>query len=1240
MKKIFISTLALLLFCAPLAAITLAELQPFNRRATLKNYPDAQTVLLYDDQQISFELDGTAVDIDDMYQKALTDKGVENLRSIPMHFNEFYEKYHIEKLELIRNDKFIPIDIKSNVRISVDNSQMAANIYDPAQKIMFVNIPDMQKNDILHLKIRRQTLHPRMKGFFTDISVLQSDDPILFYRVQYSAPEKMPLRAILVKNEVPGTLKKSETFVNNRHIYTFTAENVPQIIPEPNAPPMYLYCQRILLSSAAKWEDISRWYNDLCEGHLQKVTPEMRKFTANLVKNCKTPAEKLRKIFDFVSQDVRYMGVTTETEAPGYEPHDVNITFEKRYGVCRDKAALLVAMLRLADIPAYMTLFYAGAPKDAEVPNNYFNHAVVAARLPGTKDYILMDPTDENTSELLPAYGANKSYLVARKNGDTLRLSPEIDFRKNLLIINNKWQIAEDGTLDGSSQFIFQGINDNIYRDAFANWTSEYTRQFFNVMLNRIFPGAKLQDLIISPSNIRDLGKTLSVKLTFSVKNFVTFGRNSVILPSHNMSSIMGALNMLTAKADLAQRNYPMQFFSTAGVAEHTEIKFADKNLKVDLPEYKNTANDIFIFNTAAKFSDGVLTEENLSALNKTIISPAEYTILKNQLKNVAAEGRKKIFIHPPSVAEQAKNVLVYIDSQNVNFKDARNWSDTFHAKYKILDYAGVKSYAELSIPFDSGCENITLLEGKVTNPDGKSYKISPSEVHIMDSGDTTDAPYYAPAKLFTVKFPHVMPGSMIEYKLRIDHKNMPFYCGTFIFASDKDKLEQRVTFENLPPSFRMSDIPHGIAVSRGKNSITLLKNNMPRVEFEVKQPPLAMFNDTVYCTTVNFQEYCSEVNRRLNIAAANAEQTHKKTLQLIKNCKTPQEKVQVIRDFVDKNIRWAGPDLNDYNWIFAKADDTLKRGYGNSADRAVLLKAMLNSAGLRSEFIARSNLSGTMTHHKIRSLHYFQNDYNRILLDVYDRGKKIAVLNENSRYAPINLDLTPYNSGLNLAKKLPTTHKDIPSGTLNSSVILNIDRNLDITAEITQIAKGSLAETLRKMLSESNSQQKKQFFERKTTAFSRLAEVKKPWQTTDKKDSVVLSAELLVKNMVALNKNLGVFELPYCKTFAASVPGAADRKTPLWFNAPEAETLQITINLPENYTFADSNKFENISRNIGNIFSFDYRIEHRTDTSMVITIYFSNQSGLMDAENAAALPALKKLMLSPELNYIFIRKK
>ena len=117
------------------------------------------------------------------------------------------------------------------------------------------------------------------------------------------------------------------------------------------------------------------------------------------------------------------MGLTLEDDAPGYEPHDVALTFENRYGVCRDKAALLVALLRLAGVEAYPVLIHAGAKMDPEIPSPYFNHAVVAVARPAS-GYLLMDPTDESTKDLLPAYLSDKSYLVARPEGERLLTSP------------------------------------------------------------------------------------------------------------------------------------------------------------------------------------------------------------------------------------------------------------------------------------------------------------------------------------------------------------------------------------------------------------------------------------------------------------------------------------------------------------------------------------------------------------------------------------------------------------------------------------------------------------------------------------------------------------------------------------------------------------------------------------------------------------------------------------------------
>ena len=69
----------------------------------------------------------------------------------------------------------------------------------------------------------------------------------------------------------------------------------------------------------------------------------MTKTVNELTAGAKTDMDKVKAIFYYVSKNIRYMGLTPEKDRPGFEPHDVKITFGKKYGVCRDKAALLVS---------------------------------------------------------------------------------------------------------------------------------------------------------------------------------------------------------------------------------------------------------------------------------------------------------------------------------------------------------------------------------------------------------------------------------------------------------------------------------------------------------------------------------------------------------------------------------------------------------------------------------------------------------------------------------------------------------------------------------------------------------------------------------------------------------------------------------------------------------------------------------------------------------------------------------
>ena len=102
---------------------------------------------------------------------------------------------------------------------------------------------------------------------------------------------------------------------------------------------------------------------DLSSPHLEATTPEMKQTVESLIAGSETDLDRIKALFYYVSKKIRYMGVTPEKDRPGFEPHDVRLTFDKKYGVCRDKAALLVSMLRMAGLKAYPVLINVGVKK-------------------------------------------------------------------------------------------------------------------------------------------------------------------------------------------------------------------------------------------------------------------------------------------------------------------------------------------------------------------------------------------------------------------------------------------------------------------------------------------------------------------------------------------------------------------------------------------------------------------------------------------------------------------------------------------------------------------------------------------------------------------------------------------------------------------------------------------------------------------------------------------------------------
>ena len=940
------------------------------RNLDLKKYPNADTILLNDIEVVEYNSDASYLRKDEYWSLIVTEAGRRESRTMDLPYNEFYNTLPTVEIELIKPDGRV-VKPKLQTRVTTEAGQMNSNIYDPANKVLSVGIPDLEIGDIVHCKWSRRTVRARMQNIWCDIAVLQGRQPILNYSYTISAPENAPLKKLLVKDEVPGTLKKSEKRANGRIFHTFEAANVPQVIPEPDMPPYYLHSMRVLASTAENWQEISRWYYNLCEPRLQAGSPELTAFAQKLAAG-KTPRQVVRALFDYVSKEIRYTGVTNENTAPGYEPHDVRETFAQKHGVCRDKAALLAAMLRAAGMDGFMVLFMAGDPKDPEVPNNYFNHAITGVKL-ADGELLLMDPTDENSSDLLPAYGMDKSYLCATQNGDTLRRSPVIPAAENELEVVTQGALTKDFKLNLTSTLTFKGFNDNIYRGAFARWPQDYRQQFAASALKRVLPGAVLKNVTVLPQDLRDLSKAFQLVLEYEVADYVNIKWAAGEMRMPFIGGGFGALNFMLSADLLKERRYPMHFESTAAVREECHITLPENLQAVALPVYKKIDNEALEMSAQVKLQGKKLSGTRYIALNKLEVPQKAYSGFRKAIQDIASAGKRRIIVNrswsQKNVAEAANApAMVQKNLVKTVFSDVNNCVIELSGTIKVLNYSGIKEYSELSNTFVPGFSKAEFVSGSVTAPDGKVLKVDPASIKVMDAGDGNAAPRYPVVRKVVVPLPGVAVGSRIDYCWRITLNDAQNAAQMWELPANLPQRVKKVVIvypQRLERKLNITLPESGFEIKKYYEKrnvvISVEGKNIPMLANEPATPPKWLFAPAVGISSMS-ESYWSNGMKAFRKAADKADKAMELARQLTINEPDMRRKIVIIRNYVAKNIRAAGPEIDTLGWRFiTPADTTLADGYGNSIDRAVLLYAMLKAAGVSNlGVIAASGFPGT----------------------------------------------------------------------------------------------------------------------------------------------------------------------------------------------------------------------------------------------------------------------------------------
>ena len=479
-----------------------------------------------------------------------------------------------------------------------------------------------------------------MRGHFYDIVPFYSSDPVLCKSYQVYVPKDKTIQYEFYN----GTCTSKVLFLGDKNLYAFSATNILPLKAESNMVAWDDVAPKLLLSTSPDWKAKSLWFYNVNEDyHSFDPTPEVREKVSELVKNARTELDSISLLTHWVADNMRYSGISMG-KGEGYTLHNCKMNFTDRCGVCKDKASMLIAMLRAAGFKAYPAMTMAGSRIDY-IPADQFNHSVTVVKRRNGQ-YQLLDPTwVPFLRELWSSAEQQQNYLMGVPEGADLKITPVSPPENHYFRINTQSTLAGDGTLTGSFTLTAEGQSDGSVRGFFTrNFKSDWKMSIEKEFL-RIFPS-----IILSNIDFGDPYDYMSgpIKITadFIIPGYALAGNSELIVkPITTTQLFASAMSYLWWNTDIDQRNYGFRDRTSRLVELEESITLPDEAVATSpfkSTEIKGTSNS---GNFAWQQEGNTLKINQTSVFGKRVYDASDWPDFKKCVQAQKELGEKPFII-------------------------------------------------------------------------------------------------------------------------------------------------------------------------------------------------------------------------------------------------------------------------------------------------------------------------------------------------------------------------------------------------------------------------------------------------------------------------------------------------------------------------------------------------------------------------------------------------------------------
>lgn len=566
--------------------------------------------------------------------------GADSLAYYPVTYDPATEEVHFLTARVIHADG-TSADAPSASDQPVSQSVGYETFYNVRNK--FVQMPPMRAGDFVEIAYRvlPTTLESLYGDYFGDLDPFGGPAATLFQQYVVITPANKPLYYKAIRFDG----QSEEHTSGGQTVYRWSAHNLPAQVPEPSAPPQIESSPYIEVSSFKTWDQFGEWYRQLIRDTFV-MDKEMVQTVNGLVAGKTSEQEKVDAIYRWVIQNTHY--VALEFGIHGYRPYPVTQVFHRRFGDCKDKASLLIAMLHQAGIPADFVLVRIRdlGVIDPTIPSVAdFDHAIVYVPslhqyLDGTAEYNGADelPAGDQRAFVLrlpvltdPAPGMVKtSAVVGTEAASVLApvVTPEQPATTNVMTRMLNGQLNANGDLHFTMTWVLKGEHAPVFRQALE--LPDRQAGAVQAMLHTQLPGINVTDAQVTNEN--DWDQPIQVKIAGVIPRFATVNGTTLLIPRQIVPQ-----QWLPQMAALAQRSEDVLIGPPQILTEEMHLALPPGYTMGALPPPTQLSEAFASFQADAQMNGGTLTLRSQVTTKKSLIPPSEYSVFRSFWSQVDA---------------------------------------------------------------------------------------------------------------------------------------------------------------------------------------------------------------------------------------------------------------------------------------------------------------------------------------------------------------------------------------------------------------------------------------------------------------------------------------------------------------------------------------------------------------------------------------------------------------------------